>query len=94
MQRTVNKGGIILGQVEDNLIQIKHSNLIQIKYSKDMTAGDMKNAVMPLIQMFTDWLICLAHGNNLLSLTHRNYITFVLPHHMSVLGKKEPTRGF
>ena len=30
-----------------------------------MTAGDMKNAVMPLIQMFTDWLTCLAHGNNL-----------------------------
>ena len=47
-QKTISKGGIILGQVADSLIKIKHS--------KDMTAGDMKNAVMPLIQMCTDRL--------------------------------------
>ena len=33
----------------NNLIKIKHS-------SKDMTADDMKNAVMPLSQMCTDGL--------------------------------------
>ena len=48
MQKTINKGGIILGQVANNLIKIKHS--------KHMAAGDMKNAVMPLIQMCTDGL--------------------------------------
>ena len=37
VQKTINKGGIILGQVADNLIKIKHS--------KDMTAGDVKNTV-------------------------------------------------
>ena len=31
VQKTINKGSIILGQVADNLIKIKHS--------KDMTAG-------------------------------------------------------
>ena len=36
LQRTINKGGIVLGQLEDNLIKIKHN--------KDMTAGDMKNS--------------------------------------------------
>ena len=41
MQKTINKGGIILGQVADTWIKLKHS--------KDMTAGDMKKAVMPLI---------------------------------------------
>ena len=65
-------------------------NLIKIKHSKDMNAGDMKNAVMPLIQMCTDGLTFLAHGNNLLNQTHRNYITSVLPCHMSELGKKVP----
>ena len=40
-----------------------------------MTANDMRNAVMPLIQMFTDRLTFLAHGNNLLNQTRRNYIT-------------------
>ena len=39
VQKTINKGGIILGQVVDSLIKIKHN--------KDMTASDMKNAVMP-----------------------------------------------
>ena len=39
VQKSINKGGIILGQVADNLIKIK--------YSKDMTVGDIKNAVMP-----------------------------------------------
>ena len=82
VQKTINKGGIILGQVVDSLIKIKHN--------KDMTASDMKNAVMPLIQMFTDELTFLAHGNNLLSQTVRNYITSVLPQHMSGLGKKVP----
>ena len=48
MQKTINKGGIILEQVANNLIKIKHS--------KHMAAGDMKNAVMPLIQMCTDGL--------------------------------------
>ena len=32
----------------------------------------------------------LAHGNNLLSQTSRNYITFVLPPRMSEFGKKVP----
>ena len=50
----------------------------------------MKNAVMPLIQMCTDGLTFLAHGNNLLNQTRRNYITSVLPRHMSELGKKVP----
>ena len=45
VSKTINNGGIILGQVADNLIKINHR--------KDMTAGDMKNAVMPLIQMCT-----------------------------------------
>ena len=36
LQRTINKGGIVLGQLEDNLMKIKHN--------KDMTAGDMKNS--------------------------------------------------
>ena len=82
VQKTINKGGIILGQVADSLIKIKHN--------KDMTASDMKNAVMPLIQMCTDGLTFLAHGNNLLNQTRRNYITSVLPRHMSELGKKVP----
>ena len=55
-----------------------------------MAAGDMKNAVMPLIQMCTDGLTFLAHGNNLLNLTQRNYITSILPRHISELGKKVP----
>ena len=59
VQKTINKGGIILGQLADNLIKIKHS--------KDMIAGDIKNAVMTLIQMCTDGLTFLAHGNNLLN---------------------------
>ena len=80
VQKSINKGGIILGQVADNLIKIK--------CSKDMTVGDIKNAVMPLIQMYTDWLTFLAHGNNLLNQTRRNYITSDLPRHMSELGKK------
>ena len=70
VQKTINKGGIILGQVADSLIKIKHN--------KDMTASDMKNAVMPLIQMCTDGLTFLAHGNNLLNQAPRNYITSVL----------------
>ena len=85
MQKTINKGGIILGQVADNLIKIKHS--------KDMTAGDMKNAVIHLIQMCTDGLSFLSHGNNLLNQTRKNYITSVLPRHMTELSKKN-TRGF
>ena len=40
VQKTINKGGIILGQVAYTLIKLKHS--------KDMTVGDMKNAVVPL----------------------------------------------
>ena len=82
VQKTINKGGIILGQVADSLIKIKHS--------KDMTAGDMKNAVMPLIQMCTDGLAFLANGDSFLNQTCRNYITSVLPRHMSELGKKVP----
>ena len=82
VQKTINKGGIILGQVADSLIKIKHN--------KDMTASDMKNAVMPLIQIFTDVLTFLAHANNLLNQTRRNYITSALPWHMSGLGKKVP----
>ena len=35
VQKTINKGGIVLGDVADNLIKIKHG--------KDMTAGEMKN---------------------------------------------------
>ena len=82
VQKTINKGGIILREVADTLIKIK--------YNKDMTASDMKNAVMPLIQMCTDGLTFLAHGNNLLNQTRRNYITSFLPRHMSELGKKVP----
>ena len=67
VKKTINKGGIILGQVTDSLIKIKPN--------KDMTASDMGNAVMPLIQMFTDGLTFLAHSNNLLNQTRRNYIT-------------------
>ena len=48
----------------------------------------MQNAVMHLIQMCTDGLIFLAHGNSLLNQTHRTYITSVLPCHMSELCKK------
>ena len=33
--------------------------LIKIKHNKDMTVSDMKNAVMPLIQMCTDGLTSL-----------------------------------
>ena len=82
VQKTIDKGDIILGQVADSLIKIK--------LSKDMTAGDMKNVVIPLLQMCTDGLTFLAHGNNLLNQTSRNYITSVLPQHMSELGKKVP----
>ena len=82
VQKTITKGGIILRQVADNLIKIKRS--------KDMTAGSMKNAVIHLIQMYTDGLTFLAHGINLLNQTRRNYITSVLPCHMSELGKKVP----
>ena len=53
-----------------------------------MTAGNMKNAVMPLIQICTDDLTFLAHANNLLNQTRRNHITSLLPRHMSELGKK------
>ena len=38
--------------------------------------------------MYTDWLTFLAHGNNLINQTRRNYITSDLPRHMSELGKK------
>ena len=37
--KSINKGGIILRQVADNLIKINHR--------KEMTAGGMKNAVIP-----------------------------------------------
>ena len=74
MQKTINKGGIILGEVADSLIKIKHN--------KDMTATDMKNAVMPLIQMCTDGLTFLAHGNNLLNQTCRNHITCLTSAHV------------
>ena len=50
----------------------------------------MKNAVMPLIQMCTDGLTFLTPGNNLLNQTRRNYITSILPRHMSERGKKVP----
>ena len=40
--------------------------------------------------MCTDGLTFLAHGNNLLNQPRRNYITSVLPRHMSELGKKVP----
>ena len=82
VQKTINKCGIVLGQVADSLIKIK--------YNKDMTASDMKNVVMPLIQMCTDGLTFLARGNNLLNQKRRNYITSVLPRNMSELGKKIP----
>ena len=42
VQKTINKGEIILGQVTNSLIKIKHG--------KDTTAVDKKNAVMLLIQ--------------------------------------------
>ena len=45
-KKTLNIGSIILGQVADSLIKIKHS--------KDMTARDM-----PLIQMSADGLTFL-----------------------------------
>ena len=63
-------------------------SLIKIKHNKDMTASDMKNAVIPLIQMCTDGLTFLAHGNNLLNQAPRNYITSVLPWHITELVKK------
>ena len=50
----------------------------------------MKKEVLPLIQMCTDGLTFLAHGNNLLNQTRRNYITSVLPPHMAEIGKKVP----
>ena len=53
-----------------------------------MTAGDMENAVMPLIQMYADGFTFLVHGDNLLNQTRRKYITSILPRHMSELGKK------
>ena len=59
VQKSINEGGIILGQVSDNLIKIKHS--------KDLTADDMINVVMLLIQMCTDGLTSPAYGNNLLN---------------------------
>ena len=55
-----------------------------------MTAGNMKNVVMSLIQICTDGLTFLAHGHNLLNQTRRNYITSVLPHYISEVGKKVP----
>ena len=42
-------------------------NLIKTKHSKDMTAVDMKYAVMPLIHMCTDRLTFSAHGNNIIN---------------------------
>ena len=59
VQKSINEGGMILGQVSDNLIKIKHS--------KDLTTDDMINVVMLLIQMCTDGLTSPAHGNNLLN---------------------------
>ena len=53
-----------------------------------MIAGDMENAVMRVIQMWTDGLTFLTHGNKLLNQTRRNYITSVLPRHMSERGEK------
>ena len=58
VEKTINKAGIILGEMTDNLIKMKHS--------KDMTAGVMKNGVVLLIQMCTDGLTFLANGNNFL----------------------------
>ena len=69
VQKTINNGGIVLGNVADNLIKIK--------YSKDMTAIDKENAVMLLIQMFTGGLTSLAQGNNLLNQTRLHHITSV-----------------
>ena len=80
VQKNINKGDIILGQVANNLIKIKHS--------RDMIACDMENAVMRVIQMWTDGLTFLTHGNKLLNQTRRNYITSVLPRHMSERGEK------
>ena len=80
VQKNINKGDIILGQVANNLIKIKHS--------RDMIAGDMENAVMRVIQMWTDGLTFLTHGNKLLNQTRRNYITSVLPRHMLERGEK------
>ena len=82
VQKTISNGNIILGQVADSLIKIKHN--------KDMTASDRKKAVMPLIQMCTNGLTFPARDNNFLNQILRNYITFVLPRHMSELGKKVP----
>ena len=82
VQKTINNGGIVLGNVADNLIKIK--------YSKDMTAIDKENAVMLLIQMFTGGLTSLAQGNNLLNQTCLHHITSVLPRHISELSKKVP----
>ena len=50
-----------------------------------MTVGDMKNAAMPLIHMCTGRLTSFAHGNKILNQTRSNYITSVLPRHMSEL---------
>ena len=82
VQKTINKGGLVLGDVADNLIKMK--------YSKDMTASDKENAVMLLIQMFTGGLTSLAQGNNLLNQARRNHITSVLLRLMSELSKKVP----
>ena len=42
------------------------------------------------MQMCANGLTFLAHSNNLLNQTHRNYMNSVLPPHMSELGKKVP----
>lgn len=82
VQKTINKGGIILGQLADNLIKLKQN--------KDVSVSDMKKEMVPLIQMCTDGLTFLAHGHNLLNQTRRNYITSVIPRHLSELAKNVP----
>ena len=52
MQKPINKGGIILGQVADNLIKVK--------YSKDMTAGDNEKCNYALNSNVHRWTYLLS----------------------------------
>ena len=59
-----------------------------LRQNKEMTTKDMRQAIIPLIQMCTDGLTFLEHDNSLLNQTRRNYIASVLLPYMSDLAKK------
>lgn len=55
-----------------------------------MASKNMRQLIVPLVQMCTDWLTFLAHGNILLNQTRRIYIASVPPPHTSDFAKEIP----